>query len=305
MLPLARALLFSWAVLAAFGSSRQTARDDSDYTVLPVVFDGRYGYPSVPVTIQATRIPLAFDLGGSKLELALSPALLRQHGIAVSYTGKVVHGEDARGVKSTYREFILPEVHLADFALENIRGIEYHPWGGRGAPKNGIVGFDLIAKFNVVIDFSKSRIALIRGTTFPPGYDVAAWPKVPFTADGHMLTEATVNGRSIRLLWDTGTPVSSIKTTIKLAGDVQNCSRIVLFKLASNPRTCKKITTPDFVMHGHDFGHMIFHTRSMPGLPADGMVGDEFFQDHTVYIDFTNRIAAIEPRSLAHANVSP
>jgi hypothetical protein len=293
MLKLARPLFFLLAVLVPLAGTQQTPRTNAVYAVLPLVLDSKYGYPLVFVSVQGIKIPVSFDLGGSKLQLALSPAILKQHHIQVNYTGEVVPGVDARGVKSVSREFILPEAELGDFVANDVRGIEYHAWGGEGAPKNGSLGFDLIAKFNVVIDFRNLKIFLIKGTGYPPGYDIDAWPKVPFTADGRMITDATVNDKVIRLLWDTATPASSIKTTTKISGNVQSCSETILFKLATNSSICKKITTTNFVIGGHDFGSMVFHTRSMPGLPVDGMVGDDFFEDHVVYLDFARRMVAI------------
>ncbi len=296
MRDLTRLLIFLLAVCSVWSSSttaRQTPRAGVDYTVLPLAFDTKYGFPSVSVTIQGHAIPLAFDLGGSRLQLAVSVAVLSGLNIRFKHIDHVAHGVDARGVRSSYEEFILPEIKLGDFILNDIKGIEYHPWGGEGAPKNGIVGFDLIAQFNVIIDFSNSVVILVRGHDYPPGYDVGSWPKVPFIVSGHMITAANVNGKDISLIWDTGTPVSSIKLQTIISGDVKKCSKIVLFKVAAGPDTCKEITANEFIMADHNFGPMIFYTRSMPGLPVDGMIGDDFFKTHIVYLDFVDKTVAI------------
>lgn len=291
-----RLSLFVLAVCCVWSSAanaQKTVRTDVDYTVLPLSFDSRYGFPTVSVTIQGHSIPLTFDLGGSRLQLAVSPAVLKRLNINVDHVDSVVHGADARGVKSTYKVFLLPEIKLGDFVLNDIKGIEYHPWGGEGAPKNGIVGFNLIARFNVVIDFSHSVVILVRGNGHPPGYDVGSWPKAPFIIDGHMITRAHVNGKAISLIWDTGTPVSSIKQQTIISGDVKKCSKTVLFKVAARPDTCREIAAPEFIMGDRNFGPMTFYTRSMPGLPVDGMIGDDFFKAHVVYIDFANKTVAI------------
>jgi hypothetical protein len=70
----------------------------------------------VSVTVQGIKIPVSFDLGGSRLQLALSRAILRQHHLQVNYPGKVVPGVDARGVKSISRE-----LHKARDELEYLK----------------------------------------------------------------------------------------------------------------------------------------------------------------------------------------
>ncbi len=296
MLDFMRRLWLALTVCSVWLSSANAqpiATEAVDYTALPLTFDGKYGFPSVSVTIQGHAIPLAFDLGGSKLQLAVSPAILKRLNIRVHHVGGVVHGVDARGIKSTYKAFVLPQVELGDFVFNDVKGIEYHPWGGEGAPKDGIVGFDLIARFNLVIDFSKSAVILVRGNNYPPGYDIGSWPKVPFAVNGHMIASAKVNDKTISLIWDTGTPVSSLKLQTIISGDVASCSKTILFKIAADPNTCKAIAAAEFIMGERDFGPMTFYTRSMPALPADGMIGDDFFRTHIVYIDFFDKTVAI------------
>jgi hypothetical protein len=40
------------------------------------------------------------------LQLALSPAILKRFNISVGHVDSVVHGVDARGVRSTFKEFL-------------------------------------------------------------------------------------------------------------------------------------------------------------------------------------------------------
>ncbi len=285
--------VFLVATLGILAATQQNARAADGYAILPIVFDSKYGFSLVSVEVAGAKIPVNFDLGGSNLQLALSPAILKKYGIHVQYTGNDVHGTDARGVRTTYKEFILSQIKLGRFVINDVKGIEYHAWGGAGAPKNGIVGYDLISKFNVIIDFPAAKIVLIDGGAAPPGYDIASWPRVPFNTKGRMITEAKIKDKTLSLLWDTGTPLSSVKLGDQIAGDVAACSTTVLFQLAETEATCRKITTADFVMGEHDFGHITLHTRQMPGLPADGMIGDDFFRQYIVFIDFRDRMVAL------------
>src|SRR5262249_14592907 len=213
------------------------------YTTLPFVFDSHYGYPLVSVETQGATIPVSFDLGGSGLELALSPAVLKKHRITVEYTGRSHYGIDARGLKSASREYVLPKVKLGNFEINRVTGIEYHQWGGKGAPRNGVLGFELISRFNVVIDFPGAKAILIEGAGYPPHHDTAAWPKGPSSISRHMVTAARIRDKTISLIWDTGTPVSSLKLGGPIAGTASRCSSTVLFQLAATSATCKEITT--------------------------------------------------------------
>src|SRR5262245_32856590 len=203
--------IFSLVALATLTVGQKEARGGEQYAVLPLVFDPDNGYPLVSVEVQGTSIPVSFDLGGSKLKLALSPATLRRHNINVQYTGRSKSGVDARGVRTTAREFALSMIKLGELAGNDVRGVEYHAWGGKGVPRNGIVGFDLISTFNVIIDFPGAKVVLMAGNDRPRVYDLDTWPRVPFTVNGHMITLARIGDKSVSLLWDTGTPLSSLK----------------------------------------------------------------------------------------------
>lgn len=111
--------------------------------------------------------------------------------------------------------------------------------------------------------------------------------------DDSLVTSTKVGNKSLTFLWDTGAPLSVVQPAAKISGEVRDCSKTVLFKLASNPKDCKAITT-NVMMNGYDFGHVTFYVYNMPGLPADGIIGDDFFKNHLVYIDFSKRILTIK-----------
>lgn len=289
ILPFLLILLITFPVRVT--ASPAVERNATSYTFVPLRFS--HGYPIVKFTIYGKQIPLNLDLGASKIDLAINPKLLKQLHIKVNYTGKFQKAVDARGVKSIYKEFILPKAQLGNFIIKKIQCLEYSPWGGKGASKIGVVGLNLMARFNIIIDYKKSRIILIKGNDYPPNYNVNAWPKIPFLLEDNIITTARVGFKTIKLLWDTGAILSFIKPTVKLPGKVKTCSK----KVTTYLNNCRKIYIEDFRMGNTNFGNIIFYAHSMPGLPinVDGLLGRNFFETHVIYINFTKKFLAISP----------
>ncbi len=265
------------------------------YTVLPLIFDKNYGYPSVVITIQGNKILVGFDLGAAKTQLSLSTEILKKRHTKVKYTGKVDHITSAQGIKFSQKQFTLPKVRLGNFVISDVKGTERtRPVGGKGGSKNGIVGLSILSQYNLIINFRDKKVFLIKGNTYPPGYDIDTWKKIPFSMTyGNVVANARIHDKKITLIWDTDAPLSLIKPSIKIAGKVTTCSKSVLFKLATTPTTCKAITT-QFIMGKHTFGPLSFYTYPMPGLPTDGVIGDNFFNDYIVYINFSKKMMAIK-----------
>lgn len=298
MLKLSRILLFLLAAILTSANAKQT---EVNYTVIPLLFHTSW-YPSVIVTIEGKKIPIQFDLGAAKVEIALSEKILKQFHQAIIYTGKMNNGKDARGVITTVREFILPQVELGGLVINNIKGVESaidkNPSYGGGAPppedaKNGLIGLGFVGKYSIIIDYKHAKLILINGHGYPPGYAVGSWQKIHFMLDGNVITDAKANGKEIKLLWDTGARFNMIKTTVKIPGETTRCLETVITELGLDRNICKG-TIINMMIDSHYFGKEIFYTRPMQGVPVDGIIGEPFFKTHMVYINFAERIIAIK-----------
>ena len=221
----------------------------------------------------------------------------------VKYTRKTQTVRDLQGRKATLREFILPKIQMAGLVINNIKGIETHPfpWGsGSDEPpesaKNGVIGLGFVAKFNIIIDYKNAKLILIKGDGFPPGYDIFSWKKIPFTMSrGNVITSANrlnSSKKKLSLLWDTGVPFNFIKPASTTFGEIKSCTKIIVDKPGDNLKECNEIITT-FIMGNYHFKNMNFHIDSMKGLPADGIIGEPFFKTHAVYINFSQRMLAI------------
>lgn len=298
MLNTMRFLIFLFALLL-LSANAQPVKKNMSYIVIPLVF--KSGYPSVIATIQGIKIPLQFDLGAVKTEIALSETIIKKYHIKVIETGKLNYRRDTQGIIIIGKEFILPHLKLGDLILNNVQivvsDVEKNSIPGGRAPspkiaKNGLIGLGLVNQFNVIIDYKNAKLILINGDAYPPGYHIDSWRKISFVMDENIITSSQINNKTIHLLWDTGAPYNWINPN-KISGENILCPQSVIDELHVDSTHCNGIKTT-LMMSNHPFKNNIFYINLMKGLPADGVIGEPFFKKHIVYINFTKKTLAIK-----------
>lgn len=289
-------LSFMRFILVFFvGCAQAKQQINENDIVVPLIF--KSWSPTIFVTIEKIKIPLQFDLGAANIGISLSPNILKNLK-KVKYTGHTRTVRDSQGRKAILQEFILPDVQIANLKINNMKGIENHPfpWGSPGvAPedvKNGVIGLGIVTKFNMIIDYKNRKLILIKGNNYPSHYNIDSWQKIPFTMNGNIVTNVKFGNKQIKLLLDTGVQFNLIKPIPKVSGDIRPCPKNIADILGMDANHCKEITA-NVTKDKSRLNKMTFYITSLQGLPVDGVIGEPFFKNHIVYINFSKKILAV------------
>ncbi len=264
-------------------------------TTLPLEFDtgnpAPYGMASTVINIEGKPFPIILDTGAKKYGLVLTKEALKK--IHVHFTGKVVCSNSVTG-KHCEREFIVPEVKLGSFTVKNVEGILVkHFWGGlhgdddfkvTEASRNGLLGYALLSKFNILLDYKNAKLILVKLGNTPAQYDVTKWNSVSF--DDHLHTKLNADGKQLTFSWDTGAlpSIMSRKTAgyfkqIPCPKDnpykepVSTCLRVEISSLKTDSELISNNTW--------------FSVTDIPeNAPFDALMGSNFYMDHLVYFNF-------------------
>ncbi len=293
-----RVSLFFRAVFQiTFSISLSTAwASESTQTTLPLEFNtgnpAPYGMASTVISIEGKSFPIILDTGAKKYGLILTKEALKK--IHVHFTGKVICSNSVTG-KHCEREFIVPEVKLGSFTVKNVEGILVkHFWGGDDqdfkvteASRNGLLGYALLSKFNLLLDYKNSKLTLVKPANIPTQYDVTKWNAIPF--DDHLHTKLNADGKQLTFSWDTGALPSIISRKTAAFFKQVHCPKDNPFKEPMD--TCFRVVISSLTT-GDEFisNNSWFSVTDIPdNAPFDGLIGSNFYMDNLVYFDFDHR----------------
>ena len=272
------------------------------WTSLPLAFNTGnpepHGLPSTIISIQGKILPIIFDTGASKSEITLSHHALK--GLSVEFTGNQVCTTALDG-EHCEPEFIIPEVTLGDIVLKNVKGtLMEQLWGGDDdgfisteASENGVIGYDLLKKFNILLDYPNKQAVLFNKGEKPKNYDISNWIAIPFT--DHLKTKVILNKKVLTLSWDTGSVPSIIKTSIANEMIISQCDQNTPY---GKEEDCKRIVTNSFYTLGDhaELPLTWFLVKDIPQqAPFDGLIGSNFYMEHLVYFDFAHHQILVKP----------
>lgn len=274
-------------LLAQISCAQQTQ------TSIPLRFDtgnpAPFGEPSTVITIQGKRMPILLDTGAEQSGLSLSPHALNH--LKVKFTGKHKCFKAFDG-KYCEKTFIIPEIKVGSFVVKNVKGITMSkPWGGNAedfketeASRNGVLGFSLLSKFNLLLDYPSSKAILIKRGEKPTDYDINKWIAIPFT--GHLTTHLYLNGQLRTFSWDSGAVPSVIRKSatdkITPCPDDAPYSKKNCLSVES-----KQLSTEENVSLPNTY----FKITNVPSYaPFDGLIGSNFYSENLVYFDFDKRL---------------
>ncbi len=267
-------------------------------TTIPLEFNtgnpAPYGLPSTVITIQGKTFPMIVDTGAKHSAITLTKYALQN--IHVKFTGeqKCFKALDGRHCQNI---FVIPEVRIGDFVVKNVKGsLMTKLWGGGDsgfketeASRNGVIGYQLLSKFNLLLDYPHSK-AILTKLNNPIGYDVNQWIAVPF--NGHLQSHLIVNNKPVIFVWDTGAVPSGIKKSIVTSFPKIQCSDEAPY----NKNNCVRIETYSFKT---DAGNILpktwFELSDIPSwAPFDGLIGSNFYKEHLVYFNFDKKFIYIK-----------
>jgi hypothetical protein len=240
------------------------------YSSVAVTF-GRYDYPFITTELQNQNCALAVDVG-SRFPLALRREMVDRIIDKQPHGTITVHNID--GQKREAPSYLIPKLKVGDLTLKNVVAHESQEEG------YDALGRFLGGEFNLLVDFPHSRIiaceafAKLRAKKLV-GKD---WVCIPF--------EMHRSGIVFHVNTDFGTRRLVINTT----------STLSLLDSSFMPHG-KPLVSSSFLLGGQQFGNVTFESIDLPdGLrEIDGFIGMDFLKEHAIYLDYTHKVAYVEP----------
>lgn len=280
--------------ITLFVMSIQSFAADPTTTVLPLTFSTQ-GFPIASIQIQGHDIPLIFDNGASRTTITLSKELVKKLNLKMTPTHKKVCLHDDTGKETCLKVYTVPELKIGQTTMHNVScQLMDKLWGGHydegfvwfEAAKNGVIGLNLLRQFNVLVDYKNSRVILNKLGEYPQQYDVKNWIRVPFSNQYGMSISAKINGADAKIVFDTGSNSSIMKSTAKVFAEKKSCE-------SNNDPSCYFETTT-FMVGDKPLPKTKFSIQQ-DDFPFDGLIGSDFFKAHQVFFDFKNNLIFIKP----------
>ncbi len=233
------------------------------------------GMPTISVGIAGKTLKLFVDSAGYNAIALTGPELLR---VPVNYSGESTRSTNASGEIYESRRFIAPDVVLGGVVIGDLDGSEFvFPAAAAPPDRNGYIGFALLGRFLVVVDYPDHEIRLYpSGSTAAFSRECGAKQFDIDIVDGVAQSVAHTSAGSLVFSWDTGSTRSVIRPSAvgMTAADA---------KAALVTRTHRMSR---FVLGTKDAGPQDFVVIDYAGIGVDGVLGTDFFRARAVCLDF-------------------
>lgn len=249
--------------------------------------------PSIDITIEGKRYPIALDFG-SRMQVKLYENIL---GDLEKVPYKKEEWKNFRGVCFEAPTFLIPKINIGSLCLKKPVVLsfpkalerEYVIWEDSSRQSNrtekvGTLGQGLLKKLSILIDVNQEKT--IFSNSFKKlkqeGYNINEFIKIPMevTSKGAFVYFETDLGK-LKLFLDTGSTLTILHNSLIPKDRPQKNTRYGLDVVKSKTFACK----------GIDFGEKDLYFIQMGNnlKICDGILGMDFFKKHVVYIDFPNK----------------
>jgi hypothetical protein len=243
----------------------------AESVTVPLQFDG--DFPVIIVRINGHKVPMTIDL------MQVAPVFLMQS--AVDEIKPVVavdnHAAADAPADSAAPLIKIQHIEIGGMMFSNVNGYIHvrAPATQTSTTPQGVIGLPLLRSFKVILDYKHKSITFIRNSGSAGESDGCSGTTVPFIPEWHgaPVTKAFTSLGDLVLVWDTGAArgVMRKKTADDLHATVSN----------------QIVSLPHLNFGTADLGAMDFHVVDYIQLPGtDGFIGDDFFANHVVCIDF-------------------
>jgi hypothetical protein len=234
----------------------------------------RSGMPTATVLVGGTQFRLFVDLGGYSA-IALTATELKR--VEVRYLADLTRSTNASGDIYESRRFIAPEVSLGGVLFGDLEGSEFtFPEAAAPPDRNGFIGFALLSRFLLVLDYPSRSLRL-----YPGGYKDAMIRECGDqsfeidTVNGIAQSIADTDYGRLVFSWDTGSTRSVVRpSTLGAAARGRTAGA------GTSPQTTAK-----FILGGRDFGPQTFLPIDYRAVAVDGVLGTDFFASRVVCLD--------------------
>jgi hypothetical protein len=250
------------------------------------------GSPGVPVTIDGTDGMAFLGLTQETTGVFDRPEMDYPHGRALAV-------QTVTGTGRTYMTRI-DRLALGRGMAQDIESVMLGPIGDRkvaGRPVLGILGYDILGNYDVLLDFPDQTVTLFKETEAPGCLPVSrlvggapyAAPLMPDTRGMDVLVQVAIDGVPIGMELEPGSNASIIQVhdAADLGADAA--------ALADDPRS-RTDAGIAIVGHRHRFTHVVLGTYHGADLTADvtpsafNVLGMNFFRGRRVLFAFPSRM---------------
>jgi len=241
------------------------------YSPVAVTF-GRYDYPFITAELQNQSYALAVDVG-SRFPLALRSETL--DGIIDKQPHGTITVHSIDGQKREAPSYFIPKLKVGDMTLKNVIAHESQE------EDYDALGQFFGGEFNLLVDFPHSRIIACDTFAKLQAKKLVGkhWVCVPFEMHRSGIIFHVDTDFGMRRL------VINTTSTLNLLGSS--------FMLHGKP-----FASSSFLLGGQQFGNVTFESIDLPkGLrEIDGFIGMDFLKEHAIYLDYTHKVAYVEPQ---------
>ena len=240
------------------------------YNSLAVTY-GKDDYPFITTELQNQNYILAVDIG-ARFPLSLCRETLDEITDKQPQGALTVH--NINGQKREVFSYLIPKLKIGDLTLKNI--IAYESQTGNYDTLGQFLG----KEFNLLIDFPHSRVIACDTFTKLQAKKLINnhWVKIPFEMHrAGIIFRVDTDFGMRRLVINTTSTLSHLRHSFIPSG--------------------KPFVSSSLVLEGQPFGNITFESIDLPeGLyEIDGFIGMDFLKKHAIYLDYTHKIAYIEP----------
>lgn len=267
--------------------------------------------------VSAMEIPLRFDeslLPMSNINInginndfmidtgSLTPLHFSKELIAktpgIKLTGEKQRSMDISGRTYTNDKFIIDKAIINGMSFNHVEGVSLTPWGlvlleNGKKPDSMVIGLGLFKDKVILIDYKDKKISVAEDIN-QFNTDLNQWISLPLVVDAEGITIEIKHGNEkYKMNFDTGATLSlfwkerlkgkyskisceAVMNTI----EHDNCDAIQMMVNAAE----NKLAINALLVEG-DFKHM----------DVDGVIGNNFIQNHKILIDFPKHTLLIEP----------
>lgn len=240
------------------------------YSSLAITY-GENDYPLIMTELQGNHCMLAVGIG-ARFPLSLHQKTLDRIIDKKLQGTTTLH--NINGERQEAPSYLIPQLKVGDLIVKNVIAYQSE------ADDYGTLGKFLGGEFNLLLDFPHSRIIVCDTFSKLQAKKAAnsRWIRVPF--------EMHRGGIVFHVDTDFGTRKLAINTTCRF-------THLHSFFIPAG----KSSVLSSFALRGQQLGCVTFQSINLPeGLSEiDGFIGMDFFKKHAIYLDYTHKVAYIEP----------
>jgi hypothetical protein len=243
---------------------------------VPLQFDG--DFPVVMARVYGNRMPLMIDLGQA------APVALQQSAVDIAQPTSIDRKYGLSNTKGNVLEVLMFKVQRVEIAGETFSDVEgYIDSREPSAPpttstSQGAIGFTLLRSFKVIPDYKHKSMTLIHSSRSFSSNDNCRGASVPLLSEWHGLpvAKARTDLGEFVFVWNTGATRSVLRRR-----SAEDANATILDQ---------RVSLQHLSLGDTDFGPtdlLVFDHAQLAG--TDGFIGDDFFLNHVVCIDFPGK----------------